>query len=190
MLTNEQKLQNQQNFFELLSHLKVDLTEFSKYLLEVNYFEAPYTAQFGGNYPGGLCEHALKTFSELGTLCQAYFPGRYKEEDAIKVAIFKDIYRAELYELASKNVKNEQTGQWEAQPYYKTSENRSYYGNISFSSYMIARKFFDFTDEQVEAIINSSGFDGNTVDLFAILKTYPLVGLTKMTDIVLNTLGE
>ena len=93
MLTNEQKLQNQQNFFELLSHLKVDLTEFSKYLLEVNYFEAPYTAQFGGNYPGGLCEHALKTFSELGTLCQAYFPGRYKEEDAIKVAIFKDIYR-------------------------------------------------------------------------------------------------
>ena len=78
MLTNEQKLQNQQNFFELLSHLKVDLTEFSKYLLEVNYFEAPYTAHelaVRDHLPIRLVNQLLSRMVETFVLREVYQEG-------------------------------------------------------------------------------------------------------------------
>lgn len=189
MLTAEQKYNNQVTYLKLLGELDLDLTDISKYLLSINYFEKPATAQYKFSYAGGLCEQALALCRELGTLCEAYFPGRYSRADIIKVALFKDLYRAEMYEEYNKNVKNETTGQWEQVSSYRTKENRPFFGELGFSSYMIAKQFISFTDEQIEAIVQTAGTNNYNVDIHNIMREYPLVTLTKMADMVVTYLN-
>ena len=183
MISQEQKNNNEIRFMELLARLNIDLTELSKFLDQINYFNAPASTQYMGAYPGGLCEHALRVAHELGILCNAYFPGRYTEEDVIKVALLKDIYKATMYEVYMKNTKNEETGQWETIPAYKTREssNRPVYGDLGFSSYMQIKGFINLTDEHIEAIIHGRPTDF-AADVHEVFRNYPLVTLTRMAE--------
>ena len=183
MLSVEQKNANEIRFMELLAKLSIDLTEISKFLDQIDYFNKPASAQYFGAYPGGLCEHALRVAHELGLLCNAYCTGKYREEDVIKVALFKDLYKATMYEAYMKNVKNDTTGQWESVPAYKTREgaNRPVYGDIGFSSYMQIKNLISLTDEQIEAIVQSRTSDF-VPDIHDICRTYSLVALTKMAE--------
>jgi hypothetical protein len=183
MISQEQKNSNEIKFMELLSRLNIDLTDINKFLDQINYFNAPASAQYSGAYPGGLCEHALRVLHELGVLCNAYYPGRYTEEDVIKVAFFKDIYKATMYEAYMKNIKNDETGQWETVPAYKTREGtaRPVYGDLGFSSYMQIKKLIDLTDEQTEAIVHSRPYDF-APDIHDVCRAYPLVTLTRMAE--------
>ena len=183
MISQEQKNNNEIKFIELLSRLNIDLTEVNKLLDQVRYFDAPASTQYMGAYPGGLCEHALRVVHELGVLCNAHYPGRYSEEDVIKVALFKDLYKATMYEAYMKNVKNEETGQWEVVPAYKTREgtSRPVYGYLGFSSYMQIKKLVDLTDEQTEAIVYSRISDF-APDIHDVCRVYPLVTLTRMAE--------
>lgn len=181
-LTFEQKKANELKFMELLTRLNIDLTDISKFLDQIDYFNKPASTQYRGAYPGGLCEHALRVAHELGILCNAYYPGRYSEADVIKVAFFKDIYKATMYETTMKNVKNDE-GQWEQVPFYKTreSQNRPVYGDLGFSSYMQIKGLIDLTDEQIEAIIHRCPTDF-APDVHEVLRRYPLVTLTRMAE--------
>lgn len=183
MLTTEQKNNNEIKFMELLSKLNIDLTEITKLLDQIDYFNKPATTQYIGAYPGGLCEYALRFANELGSLCNAYFPGKYSAEDVIKVAFFKDIYKATMYEVYMKNVKDETTGQWTTVPAYKTKEdfNRPVYGDLGFSSYMQIKDLVPLTTEQVEAIVYSRISDF-APDIHAVFRSYPLVTLTRMAE--------
>ena len=191
MLTLEQKNANEIRFMELLSKLNIDLTELNKLLEKCDYFNKPATTQYTRAYPGGLCEHALAVAHELGILCNAYYPGRYNEEDVIKVALLKDIYRATMYEQYMKNVKDETTGQWMSIPAYKTNEgsNRDVYGDLGFSSYMQVRNLVPLTNEQIEAIVYSRPSD-YAPDIHDIMKVYPLVTLTRMAELVATYINQ
>ena len=183
MLTNELKNNNEIRFMELLAKLNIDLTGISKLLDQVDYFNKPASTQYMCAYPGGLCEYALRTAHELGVLCNAYFPGRYSGEDIIKVALFKDIYKATMYEAYMKNVKDDTTGQWVTVPAYKTKEdfNRPVYGDLGFSSYMQIKDIIPLNTEQVEAIVYSRISDF-APDIHAVFRSYPLVALTRMAE--------
>lgn len=183
MLTEEQIYANKMKFLELLGKLGIDLTDITIYLDDTDYWHKPASTQYFMAYSGGLCQYALNVCYELGCLCNAYFPGKYDEKTIIKVALFKDIYRSTLYETYNKNVKNEETGQWESQLAYRYSETRPVYGDLCFSSYMIARKFIDLTDEEIEAITQASTKDNYAGDIYEIYRDYPLVTLTKMADL-------
>lgn len=188
MLTEEQKQQNKLKYLNLLTTLGIDITELSKYLNSVNYFEKPNAIQGEYAYNGGLCEHALKLCHELGVLCEAYYPGVYTEATIIKTALMHGLYKATLYEEYNKNIKNETTGQWESIIAYRNKEDRPTFGDIGFSSYMIAKYFISFTDEEILAICHSSGINTFAPDMPDILKSYPLVTLIKMADMVVNYL--
>ena len=183
MLTLEQRNNNEIRYMELLAKLNIDLTEVSKLLDSVDYFSKPASTQYTGAYEGGLCEYALRFAHELGVLCNAYYPGRYSEEDVIKVALFKDLYKATMYEKATKNVKDEATGQWNAVEYYKTKEgnSRPVFGDFALSSYFQIKNFISLTDEQSLAIIHSTG--NFPPDIHDVMRTYPLVALTRMAEI-------
>jgi hypothetical protein len=181
MLSLEKKNANEIRFMEILSRLNIDLTEINKFLDSIKYFDAPLSAQYSGAYPGGLCEHALRVLHELGALCNAYYPGRYSEEDVIKVALFKDIYRATMYEVYMKNVKNDATGQWESVPAYRVQDNRPVFGDLGFSAYMQIKDLVPLSNEQIEAVVHSRPSDF-APDIHDILRAYPLVTLTRMAD--------
>ena len=188
MLTDEQIYDNKMKYLTIISRLNVDLTQFVKYLDEISFFEKPATNQFEFSYAGGLCEQALKECHELGVLCTAYAPDRYSEEDIIKVALLRNIYRAEMYELYSRNIRNEITGQWETVLAYRLSENRRMYGDVGLSSYLIIRNFFELTTEQVEAIIQTASVNNYSVDIRGVTKKYPLIALVKMAELVVNNI--
>ena len=182
MLTTDQIQNNKMKFIELVSELGIDLTALTEYLNKVDYFNKPASYQYFKAYPGGLCQYALDLYYELAQLVNAYCPGKYTKEDVIKVALFRDIYRAEMCEVYMKNQKNEVTGQWDSVPAYRTGEVRRVFGDIGFSSYMVAKDFIPFTTEQTEAIMHSHPSDYN-VDIHVIKREYPLVALTCMADL-------
>ena len=182
MLAESQIYDNKYKYMELLTKLNVDLTEFSKFLDSVDYFNKPASTQYFRAYRGGLCQYALDLYYELCQLTNAYFPGKYTEEDVIKVALFKDLYRALLYEEYDKN--QLLNGTWQTIKAYKYKEDRPTFGDIGFSSYMVAKHFFDFTDEQIEAITQADAKEQYAGDIHDILRSYPLVTLTKMSDLV------
>jgi hypothetical protein len=183
MLDENTLYQNKLAFMSLLSCLEVDLTELSAYLDSVDYFNKPATTQYFKAYAGGLCQYALDLYYELAQLANAYCAGKYTKQDIIKVALFKDLYRAELYESYQKNVKNDLTGQWEIQQAFRYKEQRPTFGDIGFSSYMVAKRYIDFSDEHIEAIVQSSTKNEYAGDIHDIMRRFPLVTLTKMADI-------
>lgn len=190
MLTEEQILDNKSKFIELLTNLNIDLTALTKYLISerVDYFNKPYNNYQSYAYKGSLCEHSLALYYELKKICDLYCPDRYSTQELLKVALFKDMYRAELYEQYFKNVKNEVTGQWETILSYRTKEIRPIFGDINFSSYMIAKKFINLdNDEVVEAIM----FSNNTsnIENFNIRKTYKLVTLVNIAELAVDYLS-
>lgn len=188
MLTDEEKAKNRERYCGLLRQAVENAEPLISFLDQIGYFDAPATAQYNGAYSGGLCEYALKLAHELGVLCNHYKRGEYSASDVLRVALLKEAYRAQMYELSKKNVKNDATGQWETAYFYKTKENRPFYGDLGFSSYMMLRGYVNFTDEQIEAIIHSTGLNSYSVDIHDVLKAYPLVTLTKMADLAINNI--
>ena len=184
MITVEQKNANEIKFMELLAKLDIDLTAFNKFLEQIGYFDAPFTSQYNGAYPGGLCEHALAVAHELGVLCNAYYPGRYSPADVLTVALLKDIYRATIYEAYMKNVKDADSGQWTSIPAYRTVEadSRPVYGDLGLASFFQIKQYItSLTDEQTLAIIHAKPTDF-TGDIHEVMRTYPLVALTRMAE--------
>lgn len=192
LLTNDEKLENKQKYLGLLKVINTkDLTPFINYLEAIDYFNKPATAVSFNAFEGGLCKYALDLYCELYSMCNAYVPNKYTDEDLLKVALFRDLYRAEMYESFMRNVKNDQTGVWEAVKAFRIKEDRPTFGEIGFSSYMIAKHFFEFTDEQIEAICHSSIRDtasGELRDINDVRRSYPLVTLLCMADLAVSYL--
>lgn len=176
MLTTEQIQANKISYLELLAKLNFDMTEISTYLDAIGYFEAPNTTQYFRAYPGGLCQTALDLYNALKAQANRYFPNRYTEADIITVALFKNMYRAEMYE-----------------PYndtYRTRKDRPTYGDLGFSSYMTVRHFYNsMTDEQILAICHGSISD-NSIDIYDIRRSYPLVTLTMMAETLVTSFSK
>lgn len=176
MLTNEQIQNNKIAYLELLSKLNFDMTEISAYLDMIDYFNAPYSACYFRAYAGGLCQTALDMYNALKAQADRYFPGHYTEQDIILVALFKNMYRAEMYETVN--------------GIYRTKKERPTYGDVGFSSFATARHFYpQFTDEQMIAICHGSVSD-NAPDIQDIRRSYPLTTLTTMAELLVTTFGK
>lgn len=188
MLSLEQIQENKIAYLKLLSTLHIDLSNIINYLesQRADFFNKPYSIYPDGAYAGALCEHSLKLYSELKHLCSMYAQNRYSEEDIIKVSLFVGFYKCELYELYFKNQKNEITGNWESVAAYRVKEARPTFGDVGLSSYLIAKKFIDLTDEQTMSIIYAT--NDSFIDSHLIKKMFPLVSLTQMAEKAVNFL--
>ena len=182
MLTDEQIYENKMRFLQLLTKLGIDLTKLTDYLdsPRADFFMKPYSTYPDGAYAGALCEHNLKLYDELVNICNIFAPNQYSEQDLIIAALFSELYKAELYESYSKNVKNEATGKWEAVLAYRNKEVRPSFGDIGLSSFMILNHFLDLTDDQAVAIIYST--TDAFMDSYMVKKCYPLINLVQMAQ--------
>lgn len=173
MLTDEQIQNNKIKYLELMSKLNFDMTDISAYLDLVDYFNAPYSSQYFRCYKGGLCHYALDMYNALKAQANRYFPGRYTEQDIVVVALFKNMYRAEMYEAINGN--------------YRTKKDRPTYGDVGFSSFATARHFYpQFTDEQMIAVCHGAPND-STPDIQDIRRSYPLATLTAIAELLVTS---
>lgn len=85
-----------------------------------DFFTAPASTRFHGNYSGGLCEHSLNVYNELVKLNDIYNTG-YDEETLAITALFHDICKANFYKQGVRNVKDE-NGYWTTKQIWEIDE--------------------------------------------------------------------
>ena len=158
-----------------------------EFLEKSDFFTAPASTRYHGAYEGGLLRHSLNVYECLKEYLarervQQTYGLKASEESAAIVALLHDICKVNFYAVSTRNVKNEQTGQWEKAPYYTINDTLPY-GHGEKSVYMISG-FMRLTREEAMAIRWHMGFSGiedkNTIG--KALEMYPLAFALSVAD--------
>lgn len=130
--------------------------ELINYLKTTDFFTAPASTQYHGSYPGGLLEHSLNVLECLRFENENlnYMEGFKIPEipaDSITIcALLHDVCKANCYVTSTRNVKNEQTGQWEKVPFYKRDP--LFPMGHGGKSVFIIQNFIKLTSQEAQAI--------------------------------------
>lgn len=114
-----------EEFLKLLrSTNREGIEDLITWLEKGDFFTAPASTQYHGSHEGGLLEHSLNTYYALTYLYDNLANSDFNlpEIDAnslIITGLLHDVCKANTYTESTRNVKNEQTGQWEKVPFYK-----------------------------------------------------------------------
>lgn len=161
-----------------------------EWLEKTDFFIAPSSTKFHGNYEGGLVEHSINVYNCLKMLVDDYkkqFPDFEISEETIAItSLLHDLCKTNYYVKGYRNVKNEETGQWEKKVIYNI-EDKLCMGHGEGSVYMI-QAFMKLTREEALAIRwHMSGYDsavkGGDFSLNGAKEQSPLVTLLSLADI-------
>ena len=90
-----------------------------KYLESSDFFEAPASTRYHGNYKGGLAEHSLNVYEIFKKKNEIYDFGL--SNDTVKItALLHDICKTNFYTVSSRNMKKD--GKWIKVPYYAVDD--------------------------------------------------------------------
>lgn len=184
---NEEK----QKFLEMYSQIKRDgADEMMKWLEKSDFFTAPASTRFHGNCPGGLVAHS-------NNVCRRLMTEMAKLSDNIEsivlVSLLHDVCKANFYKAGTRNVKNPETGIWEAVPSYSI-EDKFPMGHGEKSVFII-NQFMKLTVEEALAIRWHMGsFDeavkGGSYSMGNAYEMYPLALLLHVADMKATYLDE
>lgn len=161
-----------------------------EWLEKTDFFIAPSSTKFHGNYEGGLVEHSINVYNCLKMLVDDYkkqFPDFEISEETIAItSLLHDLCKTNYYVKGYRNVKNEETGQWEKKEIYNI-EDKLCMGHGEGSVYMI-QAFMKLTREEALAIRwHMSGYDsavkGGDFSLNGAKEQSSLVTLLSLADI-------
>ena len=146
-----------EEFLILLRSVKREgIEDLIKFIESTDFFTAPASTRFHGDYEGGLVAHSLKVYEILKEKVENASIKIDVSEDTIKiVALLHDICKANFYKVDYRNAKNE-LGVWEKVPYY-TVDDRIPYGHGEKSVMMIT-EYMKLTSEEKYAIRWHMGF--------------------------------
>ena len=159
---------------------------------ESDFYEAPASTRFHGNYQYGLVEHSLNVYNALLELTKQSQLNVSIETLTI-ASLFHDLCKANYYVLGTRNVKDEETGVWRKEPFYKSED--QYPIGHGEKSVILLMKHMRLTDDEIYAIRwHMGGFD-NAVKGgdYASGKAYeicPLAVLLHVADMVASYLME
>ncbi len=169
--------------------------EGSKNLLEwiqkTDFFTAPASTKFHGACESGLVMHSISVYKTM--MEKHYDPNTDSSESFAICALLHDLCKAQFYKQSTRNVKNEQTGQWEKKPYY-TVEDAYPYGHGEKSVFLIER-FMRLKPAEAMAIRwHMGGFDeaarGGSFAISLAYEKYPLAVKLHLADLESTYLKE
>lgn len=153
------------------------------WLDETDFFTAPASSRFHESFEGGLLYHTLKVYIQIVDLKKV---GKFRNVDlssAALVSLVHDWCKINLYSCYKKNVKNQETGQWEQVDAYNRGSYEFPHGQQSLE---VARCFFKFTHEEKLAITHHMGHWYCHPSEESCLQTsnerYPLVHMLQFAD--------
>lgn len=153
-----------------------------KWLEESDFFTAPASTKFHGNYEGGLCEHSVNVWEELIRLLKAYPEVKVTAESAAIVSLLHDLCKIGCYKQELRNVKV--GNHWTQKPVYVFQEDFCYGGHGSKSVYL-AQKHMNLTEQEAVAINCHMGpwdRSPNDYSLGNAYENYPLAWLVHVAD--------
>ena len=128
-----------------------------------DFFTAPASTRFHGNYEGGLLEHSLNVYDCLCDIMKRprikeVYGIEYSEESIAIAALLHDLCKINFYNVAFRNVKNDM-GKWESVPFY-TIDDSLPYGHGEKSVYIISG-YMRLTRDEAFAIRYHMGFSAD-----------------------------
>ena len=96
-------MKNKETFLTLCrENIKRDgIDSLIEWLENSDFFTAPASTRFHGNYAGGLCEHSLNVHRELTRLNDVYNLG-YSNETITIVSLFHDLCKVNYYKRGTR----------------------------------------------------------------------------------------
>ena len=174
-----------EKFLELLRTVKRDgIEDLINFLEKSDFFKAPASTRFHGNYEGGLAEHSMKVYEILKHKVEHNIKGvTIPEESIIIIGLLHDICKTNFYKVDYRNAKNA-LGVWEKVPYY-TVDDTIPYGHGEKSVMMIT-EYMKLTPEEKYSIRWDMGYTApkelyNAIG--ATYKKYPIALLTHEADL-------
>ena len=153
-----------------------------KWLEESDFFTAPASTRFHGNYEGGLCEHSVNVWEELIRLLKAYPEVKVTAESAAIVSLLHDLCKVGCYK---QELRNQKVGNhWVQRPVYVFDEDFCYGGHGSKSVYLI-QKHMNLTEAEAVAINCHMGFSDRAPGDYSLGNAYennPLAWLVHVAD--------
>lgn len=145
---------------EMLNIDRDGITSFVKWLkTETDFFTAPASTKYHGAKLQGLVEHSFNVFIVLNDLCK----NKYPADTIALVSLFHDVCKANFYSSYLRNVKNEETGDWEKVESYKIDEQFPYGSHGGKSVYLLMSHGINLSDEEATAINCHMGGWDNTI---------------------------
>ncbi len=165
--------------------------ELLEWLQKTDFFTAPASTKFHGACEQGLVMHSLSVYH---TLMEKHFdPEKDSVESFAICALLHDLCKAQFYKVSTRNVKNEETGQWEKKPYYMV-EDVFPYGHGEKSVFLIERFMRLKTSEAMAIRWHMGGFDeaarGGSFAISLAYEKYPLAVKLHLADLESTYLRE
>lgn len=161
------------------------------WLLTTDFFTAPASTRYHCACPQGLVMHSINVFEVMKE--KHFDPENDSMESFALCALLHDICKAQFYKIGTRNVKNEQTGQWEKVPFYQI-EDAFPYGHGEKSVYLIER-FVRLKPAEATAIRwHMGGFDdaakGGNFSISQAYDKYPIAVKLHLADLEATYLRE
>lgn len=151
-----------------------------------DFFTAPASTRYHGNFEGGLLQHSLNVYDCLCDILarprmKEMYGVSYSEESIAIAALMHDLCKVNFYKTSYRNVKNEM-GRWESVPYYTIEDNLPY-GHGEKSVYILSG-YMRLTRDEAFAIRYHMGFSGteDPGNVGRALEMFPLAYALCMAD--------
>ena len=156
-----------------------------------DFFTAPASTRYHCACQFGLVMHSLSVYDVM--MEKHFAEGEDNRESFALCALLHDLCKAQYYKVSTRNVKNEQTGQWEKQPYYMVEDSFPY-GHGEKSVFLIER-FLRLKPAEATAIRwHMGGFDdaarGGCFAISLAYEKYPLAVKLHLADLESTYLRE
>ena len=174
-----------EEFLELLKKVKREgIEDLINFLEKSDFFKAPASTRFHGDYEQGLVEHSLDVYKILKHKVENCIkPIDIPEESIIIIGLLHDICKTNFYKVDYRNAKNS-LGVWEKVPYYAV-EDTIPYGHGEKSVMMIS-EYIKLTNEEKYAIRWHMGYT-EPKELYGTIgeayKKYPIALLAHEADL-------
>jgi hypothetical protein len=165
--------------------------ELLRWLEGTDFFTAPASTKYHCACPSGLVMHSISVYE---TMMEKHFvEGEDNRESFALCGLLHDLCKAQFYKISTRNVKNEQTGQWEKANYYSVEDSFPY-GHGEKSVFLIER-FLRLKPAEAAAIRwHMGGFDdaarGGCFAISLAYEKYPLAVKLHLADLESTYLRE
>ena len=201
MISEIQMQSNKARFIELVNSINREgfLKENLLAKLEnSDFFFAPASTKYHGNYKGGLCEHCLQVYDNLVQINET--KDLHFNEDSMKIlALFHDISKMNFYEEYFQNKKVYYPGgskrdeggnyDWKAVASFKVREakDRFVFGNHEQTSEFMLRSYCPLTYEESIAILHhhaGMSWDCAQDNISEVYNKYPIAMYLHVADMI------
>lgn len=155
---------------------------------KTDFFTAPASTKYHCACPQGLVMHSVSVFN---VMMEKHFDEETDSVESFAVsALLHDLCKANFYKVSARNVKNNETGQWEKVPFYQI-EDAFPYGHGEKSVFLVERFMRLKIDEAMAIRWHMGGFeDAASYSMSQAYEKFPLAVKLHLADLESTYLRE